>query len=61
VEILTESSPISEGRVDRRKFDTGPSRRPSKHVPESLPEIKKNPWERCIKNGEEYFEGDRFD
>jgi len=34
VEILTKMSPISDGRGDRRKFDTGPSRRPAKHVPE---------------------------
>jgi len=34
VEILTKRSPISDGRGDRRKFDTGPSRHPAKHVPE---------------------------
>jgi len=34
VEILTKRSPISDTRGDRRKFDTGSSRRPAKHVPE---------------------------
>jgi len=33
VEILTKRSPISDGRGERRKFDTGPLRRPAKHVP----------------------------
>ena len=41
VEILTKRSPISDGRGDRRKFDTGPSRRPAKHVPRRVPEIEK--------------------
>jgi len=34
VEILNKRSPISDGREDKRNFDTGPSRRPAKHVPE---------------------------
>jgi len=40
VEILTKRSPISDGR-DRRKFDTGPSRHPAKHVPGRVPELEK--------------------
>ena len=34
VEILPKMSPISDGRGDRKKIDTGPSRRPAKHLPE---------------------------
>jgi hypothetical protein len=60
VKILTKRSPISEGRGDRRKFDTGPLRHPAKHIPGHIPELEKH-WERCIKSGEEYFEGDKFD
>ena len=45
VEILTKRSPNSDGRGDRRKFDAGPLRQ----------------WERCVKGGGEYFEGDKFD
>ena len=41
VKILTESSPISDGRGDRRKFDKGPSRHPAKHVPGRVPELEK--------------------
>ena len=41
VEILTKRSPISDGRGDRRKFDTRPSRHPTKHVPERIPELEK--------------------
>ena len=41
VKILTKSSPISEGRRDRRKFDKGPSRHPAKHVPGRVPELEK--------------------
>jgi len=41
VEILTERSPISDGRGDRRKFDTGSSRRPAKHVSGRVPEMEK--------------------
>jgi len=33
-EILTKRSPISDSRGDRRKFYVGPSRHPTKHVPE---------------------------
>ena len=41
VEILTKRSPISDGRGDRRKFDTGPSRRPAKHIQGHFPEMEK--------------------
>jgi len=40
-EILTKRSPISDGRGDRRKFDTGPLRYPAKHVPGRVPELGK--------------------
>jgi len=40
-EILTKRSPVTDGRGDGRKFDTGPSRRPAKHVPGCLPEMEK--------------------
>jgi len=42
MEIFTKRSPISDGRGDRRKFDTAPSRRPAKHVPGRIPETEKN-------------------
>jgi hypothetical protein len=61
VEILTKRSPISDDRGDGRKFDTGPARRPAKHVPERVPKKIKKLWERCIKTGGEYFESDKFD
>jgi len=32
---------ISDSREDRRKFDTGPSRHPAKHVPGRVPEMEK--------------------
>ena len=48
VEILTKRSPISDGRGDRRKFDTGPSRRPAKHVPRLFLEMEKKRWERGV-------------
>jgi len=60
-EVLTKRSPISDGRGDRRKFDTGPSRRPAKRVPEMGGEREKKRWERCINSGGECFEGDKFD
>jgi len=41
VEILTERSPISEGRGDRRKFVTGLPRHSAKHVPGRVPELEK--------------------
>jgi hypothetical protein len=34
VEIHSERLPISDDRRDRRKFDTGPTHYPTKHVPE---------------------------
>ena len=60
VEILTKRSLISDGRGDRRKFDTGPSWRPAKHVLGRVSGIKKG-LERCIKSGGEYFKGEKFD
>ena len=41
IEILTKRSPISDGRGDGRKFDTGPSRHPAKYVPGRVPELEK--------------------
>jgi len=41
VEILTKRSPISEGRGDRRTFDTVPSSHPAKRVPGRVPELEK--------------------
>ena len=41
VEILTKRLLISEGSWDRRKFDTGSSRRPAKHVSGRVPEMEK--------------------
>jgi len=41
VEILTKWSPISDGRGDRRKFNTGPSHHPTKHIPGCIPEMEK--------------------
>ena len=41
VEILTERSPTSDGRGDRKKFDTGPSLHPAKHVPGRVTELEK--------------------
>jgi len=41
VKILTKRSPISDGRGDRRKFDTGPLCHPAKHVPGRVPELEK--------------------
>jgi len=40
-EILTKRSPISDGRGNRRKFDTGPLRHPAKHIPGRIPELEK--------------------
>jgi len=41
VEILTKRSLISDGRGDRRKFNTGPSRHPTKHIPGRVSELEK--------------------
>jgi len=41
VEILTKRSPISDGTGDRRKFATGPSRHPTKHIPGRVSELEK--------------------
>ena len=41
VEILTKRWPIEDARGDRRKFDTGPSHHPAKHVPGRVPELEK--------------------
>jgi hypothetical protein len=54
VEINSERSPISDNRRDRRKFVYGPSRYPTKRVPE----LKKKKWKMCIDSGGEYFEGE---
>ena len=40
VEILTKRSTISDGRRDRRKFDMGPPRHPTKHIPGRVPEMR---------------------
>jgi hypothetical protein len=40
IKILTKRSPISDGRGERRKFDTGPSRHPEKQVPGRIPELE---------------------
>jgi hypothetical protein len=42
VEILTKRSPNSDGRGDRRKFGTGLSHHPEKHVPGCVPELENN-------------------
>ena len=60
VEILNKRSPISDGRGDRRKFDTGPSRHPQNTFQDAFQDWKKR-WERCIESSGEYFEGDKFD
>jgi len=57
VEILPKRSPISDGRGDRRKFNTGPTHRPAKHVPGQVPEMEKN----VGSSGGGNFEGDKFD
>ena len=41
VEILTKRSPISDGRGDRRTFDTVPSRHPAKRVSGRVRELGK--------------------
>ena len=41
VEVLTKRSPISDGSGERRKFDTGPSHCPAKHVPGVFQKWKK--------------------
>ena len=41
VKILTKRSLILDGRGDRRKFDMGPLRHPTKHVPGCIPELEK--------------------
>ena len=40
-EVHPKNSPISDGRRDKRKFATGPSRQPAKHVPGRVPELEK--------------------
>ena len=42
VEVHPKSSPISDGRGDKRKLATRPSRHPVKHVPGRVPELEKN-------------------
>ena len=41
VKILTKRSPISDCRGDRRKFNKGPSRHPTKHIAGRVPELEK--------------------
>jgi len=41
VEVHPKRSPISDDRGDKRKFTTGPSRNPAKHVPGHVPELEK--------------------
>ena len=41
VEVHPKRSAISDSRGHKRKFATGPSRHPAKHVPERVPELEK--------------------
>jgi hypothetical protein len=41
VDVHPKRSPISDGRGDKRKFATEPSRHPAKHVPGRVPELEK--------------------
>ena len=41
VEVHPKRSPVSDGRGDKRKFATGPSRHPAKHVPGRVRELEK--------------------
>ena len=41
VEVRPKRSSISDGRGDKRKFATGPSRHPAKYVPGRVPELEK--------------------
>ena len=41
VEVHPKRSPISDDRGDKKKFATGPSRHPAKHVPGRVPEVEK--------------------
>jgi hypothetical protein len=64
VEINPKRLPISDGRGDRRNFDTRPSRHPAKYIPGRVPKRgggKKTSWERCINSGGEYFEEENSD
>ena len=40
VEVHPKRSPILDGKGDKRKFATGPSRHPAKHVPGRVPELE---------------------
>jgi len=42
VQILSKRSSISDDRRDRRKFNAGPSRHPTKQVPGRVPELEKS-------------------
>ena len=55
--IFTKRSPISDGRGDRRKDLRAI---PQNTFQDAFKNWKKH-WERCIKSGGEYFEGDKFD
>jgi len=59
VQILTKRSPISDCRGDRRKFDTGPSRRPAKYIPGRVPEMEKT-LGAVYQEWRGYFKGDKF-
>jgi hypothetical protein len=58
VEIHYERSLISDNRRDRRKFATGPTRYPAKHVPGCVPELEKT-LEVEYRQWREYFEGNK--
>jgi len=61
VEVHPKRSPISDDRGDKRKFATGPSRHPAKHVPGRVLELEKNAGSGVSTVEREYFEGDKSD
>jgi hypothetical protein len=60
VDVHPKRSPISDGRGDKRKLATGPSRHPENTFQDVFQNWKKS-WERCINSRGEYFEGDKYD
>jgi hypothetical protein len=60
MDIFTKRLPISYGRGDRRKLDRDLRAVPQNTFQDTFQKWKKR-WERCIKSGREYFEGDKFD
>jgi hypothetical protein len=60
VEILTQRSPISDGRGDRKNSIWDLLSIPQNTFQYAFQNWKKR-WERRIKSGGEYFEGDKFD